>query len=265
MKLSAGRTRLSKILSLTAISILCLLPLLIMVTRYCISVYTNHVKPAFQVHNVTIDFKSIYSNKLKQQLINVVSVSFSKPDFYQTLKKNFKIIKNIEWQMAEPGHVKMLIEGVEPYCKVNDKFVLGNKHRLFPFGDFENYKLDHICNVWLSEKLINQKLDVGVYNFVRHIPCDMWQNFEIRYLKPTHIELLARRPICKCLVIADEKSFFDKRKLEMIGMIFEDMRYRGFVTEKILNAQRHRLVFDLRFGERILVKFFDPFKRGEGR
>jgi hypothetical protein len=265
MKLSGGKTKLTKVLFLASISILCLVPLFIMMSKFSISAYKNYLKPTFQVHNVTVKFQYFYSEKLKLEIMHEVSHLFNKQDFYQLLKNKFKIIKNIEWQMAEPGHVKMVIEGVQPYCKVNNKFVLGNKRRLFPFSFFENYKLDNISNIWLSEKLINQKLDLGLYNFVRHIPCDMWNNFEICYLKPSYIKLLAKTPICKCLVIADEKNIFDKRKFEMIGTVFDDMCYRGFVTEKILTAQYHRLVFDLRLGERILVKFFDPFKRGEGR
>jgi len=241
------------------------LPILIFSAKYCIIPCYENLNSMLKVRKITVEFKSVYSNKIKHEILQKIAGSFTQPNFCKNIKSSFKIIKTVEWHLSDVGSVKMLIEGAEPYCRVNNQFVLCNKHRLFTADCFETYKLDRICNIWLSEKMINQKLDADVYNFIRHIHGDKWQDFEIHYLKPSRIELVPKNATCKSLVIVDDKSFFDERKFQMADAAFNDLRCRGFVSEKILNAQNYRIMFDLRFGERVIVKFFDPFKRGVGR
>ena len=257
---------LTKLSTISILMFLAITPVIVFVTHATKNFWTFQIKPKLEVHQIKIKFNSIYSNKIKQELLQAVSQNFNEPCFYEKIKDNFKIIKNIEWHRSDIGCVNMTITGIEPFCKINNKYVLGNKHRLFEFDQLENCNLEHLPNIQLSEKMIHQKLDDQAYNFIRGISEATWKSFEINYLSQSNIELSPRYALCKSLVVVDEISFFNGKKLEMISAVFSDLTHKGFISEKVWNAKTHKLVFDLRGDNRILVKIFDSFnKRGMGR
>jgi hypothetical protein len=245
--------------------ILCTVPAAIFVTRTTQKFWATQIKPTFEVRQINIKFKSIYSNKIKQNLLQAVSQNFNDLNFYEKMKQEFKIIKKIEWQRSDLGCVNMTITGVEPICKINGLYVLGDKRRLFELSQFEDFKLEQLHKVQISEKFINKKLDDQTYNFVRRIPDTMWNSFAINYINRSRIELNPNYSICKSLIIVDQQSFFIEKKIEMISAVFSDLTHKGFISEKVLKAKSYKLVFDLRDDNRILVKIFDSFKRGMGR
>lgn len=109
---------------------------------------------------IEFDVDAVYSDKLKENLVDFISnqtqesklLSFDPDSFYSVLKENFKFIKEVEWDFTQPHIAKLKIVGAEPFCKINNKFVLGNKRRLFDFGFFENFELQNLKDVYVSHE-----------------------------------------------------------------------------------------------------------------
>ena len=213
----------------------------------------------------SIDF--VYSDKLKENLVNFISdqtqksklLTFNPDNFYSVLKENFKIIKEIEWDFTQPNIAKLKVFGAKPFCKINGKFVLANKKRLFDLGFFENFELQNLKDIYVSSEFFDQKITKQAYALLKNLSSNVWEKYDIDYLKPSNIVLHSNGKNTKVgsSFIVDDKNILNDQKIdwaEKIGENLESRMSRKFSTKEFLN--------DLRFKNKIFVRLSDIKNRG---
>ena len=215
----------------------------------------------FYARAVSHDISTCIADYTKQHTL----FSFNSHQLYSLLKGRCKLIKDFDCHVHVPKSVDVQVTGVQPYCIINNTFILGNKRRLFGYQDFVNADQATLHQVTLHPKLCGSKLPQNVFDFLHKIPLFRWQTFNIAYHSPSHIELTPKAASCPCTVIVDQATFFDDAKLKEIGNVFDNMVKRGFLLQKTLMAHDRRVTFDLRFDRRVVVRCKDGFnKRGTG-
>ncbi len=229
----------------------------------------------FSLDYVSVKMEHFYAPSLSRTIVACISdyakkntlFSFDTKELYRQVKKSCSAIKDFDCHVRVPKSVDVHVVGVKPYCTVNKSYVLGDKRRLLPHAFFVDYTNNNtLPNITLNPRLCgDDKLAEPLFNFLHHIPQQMWQTFVITYHNPMHIELLPKEARCSCRIIVDEHSFFDEAKLKAVGNVFSDMVQKGFLSKKTLMAQDPHVTFDLRFDQRVVVKCKDAFnKRGAG-
>lgn len=210
----------------------------------------------FNPKKITFNINSIYSDKLKENLINFVSsqidscklLNFNPNNFYKMLKQNFKIIKGVEWDFTNPEMAKLEIFGVNPFCKINNKFVLGNKKRLFNLDNFKNYDLNNLQSVDVAERFLDHKIATQAYLFLNKFFEQNVENYNLNYMDDRNIMLLFKNKNISLLV--DDKCFFDSEKMSWVNIVNEDFQKK--IKAKYQKNKGH--FFDMRFKDRILVR-----------
>ena len=235
----------------------------------------ENIANCFKPEKITFDLEHIYSPELAHKLTSFIVgqtsrslLSFDQQKFLSELKERFNIIKKIEWKYCIPKTLHLTIIGAKPFCKINNSFVLCNKKQLYDISLFKNFELDALENVVMNTGIYRNKknkLHKQVYTFLHSVPATRWEKFHITYHKPSYIELTPKESLCKCSIITDEKTFFDDQKLNTINAIFTDLYKKKLISNKNLQSQRPLIAFDMRFDERIVVKFLDKLKRGTGK
>lgn len=200
---------------------------------------------------INLNLRNIYSDKIKQDLISFTATATTKyatdfdPNlFYKSLKEQFKNIKKIKW-IFEKEKACLNIVGVAPFCLINDKFVLGNKRRLFSKKIFEKYNLNLLNLVELDSSFLKEKLDDDVYFFLQKIPQDKFDNFKILYSSHNEINLIPRNLKSNYLLKFDHNSFFEDTKFAATDFILKNFKNR---------FKRKTKVLDLRFKGRIYAR-----------
>lgn len=227
----------------------------------------------FNLDYASVQLDHFYSRDMTQDIKDCIAdytskhtlFSFSTKELYALLKARCKLIKDFDCHIQVPKSVKVQVVGVQPYCVVNNTFILGDKRRLFGRDSFTDIDCEALPHVTINQKLCSQKLSEQIFKFLHAIPLSRWRMFTIAYHSPSYIELRSKAAQCPCTVVADEASFFDDAKLKEIGNVFDNMVKRGLLLQKTLTARDSRVTFDVRFDRRVVVRCKDGFnKRGTG-
>ncbi len=222
-----------------------------------VSVKMDH----FYAKSVVDDIRSCIADYTKQHTL----FSFNTKELYAQLRTRCKLIKDFDCHIRVPKSVEIVVSGVQPYCVINDTYILGDKHRLFARECFADVNCADLSQVNINPELCSQKISESVFDFLHKIPLSHWQHFNITYHSSSHIELVPKASKCLCTLVVDEESFFDENKFKAVGNVFDDMVKRGFLLQKTLAAHDSHVTFDLRFDRRVVVRCKDGFnKRGTG-
>jgi hypothetical protein len=240
------------------------------VQRMVVSVRQNIYDSTYPRTTVCF-FEHIYSETVARKIQNLITADarrslflFSPQTLFQELKKEFPIIKKIDCRLSASMTLNVTVQGVAPSFLVNNQFVVGDKRKLLVPSYFENIDLKKFKPVSVDESWCGEKLDKQTYAFLHSIPQDYWDRFNITYHAPYKIELVPKKAACACKIIADEKSFFVRDKIAKINNIFEDLARKGLLTKRIVTSKECKILFDIRFNERVYVKFLERIKRGAG-
>ena len=165
----------------------------------------------------------------------------------------------------------MIVFGVLPKFEVNNDFVIAENYKVYPKKLFEHFDftLLHVLNI--SSKFSSREISPKLYNFLQTVPLEIWNHYTLFYESPTLIKLReitsndcmpSKMEIkseglegIKCLagkyeIIVDEHSIFEKEKFENIQKIYSDIEAK----KNGKSSLKKKLVFDMRFNRRILVK-----------
>jgi hypothetical protein len=247
------------LLLLTAISLS--LALIIPVSKKITSTVNKEITKVLTPEKLDFSFDNVYSTTVNASLTSFLK-QHSKPEklaefepkkFYSDLKKKFKIIKKVEWDFSNPKSAKLYIQGVKPLCKINNKFILGNKKRLFDPDVFPGIELK---NIELSSDFFNKKISTALFDLINKTPEQIWQKYNLSFIKPYDIEMqlfqtnLKKQPV----LIVDMENFFNIEKIETTNKIVPKLAEE---IDKKLGRQKIACL-DLRFKNRIIY-----YKRSE--
>lgn len=235
-----------------------------------VGVWQYYVQPLLQPTTVVCLTHNIYSEELIQSIkamvqeyaTNQLIVSFKPDVLYKKLKEQFKCIKSLSYELQAPKNIKVIIYGVEPKIIVNDQYVLGNKNRLFAVSDFQDFNVQMLPHVEIDDECCNQKLSSQVFEFVHKIPMNMWDRFKIIFSSVDAITLIPRQSPCPFKIITDTYSFFDEHKFKQVNTVFNDLVKKEKITQRMLASKECNVVFDIRFDNRVYVKFLNKSRRG---
>lgn len=245
--------------------------------------YAHHTLRFFTPKKITCTVSNVFCQKTHDNIMEFIAakiqpshkatagqatheslVNFDRVTFYNQLKQKFPIVKSLDWRFSVSQTLHLNVIGTTPYCIINDHYVLGDQKRLFSKDLFQDTNLTLLPRITINQPFVHQKISPTVYNFLHKIPPAMWQEFNISYHSPSNIELIPHQSICKCRIIADEKTFFHKRKFNALSAIFGDLCTQGFITKQVLRSQTIPLAFDFRIKDQIIIKFYDSRGRGKG-
>jgi hypothetical protein len=225
---------------------------------------------ALAPQKVELSVESIYSTKLKEQLIEFVAfktgpqeiLHFNIDNFYKELMSNFKIIKEAEWNFSEPTVGKLKLLGARPFCKINEKFVLCDNKNLFNLDDFKEFDLQCLNNVNMAQEFIEDKNFSAINAFLERVPAFMWDLYDLDYQKDSNILLSSKKDLdgLKTNLIVEAYRFFDDKKISWADKIG---RYLSQNTSSRFKKNKGYL-FDLRFNNRICVRSISIQNRGRG-
>jgi len=216
----------------------------------------------FSPKAVYIEQSSVYSNKLRDkvdrfirsEMIDTKKVVLNKYEFYKELKKNFKFVKGVRWRLDSPSHSSVKIEGVNPEFLINDKFVLGNKKRLFPKENFEEFNLDSLKKISIHDGFISEKIDPKIYKSLLKIPNKYFEDYDIFCNGINCMVLSKKEDVLKRIFLVDRKLLLNcfEEKFKSIDLLADDFISRKNLDKKLF--KKKRLVFDMRFNNLVCVK-----------
>ncbi len=231
-----------------------------------IFIFSNEkVLQAFKPQKVEFEIESVYSNELQKNLsdfaLKVIEQQklseFDLTNFCSTLKKNFKIIKDVACDFSQPEIAKLKILGSQPFCKINGESILASNGELFSFEQFNDFDSDCLPEVWVA----NEYKIESLFSFLKEIQPQIWQNFSIDYQKDTNIILWPKKQQPKkfCL-LTDKDSLSDFEKIEWVKEI-----EKKFGEELKRRARKNRVpLFDLRFKKRLFLRSIETTVNNRG-
>ncbi len=255
------------------ILILCFIFILILsffIGKVVVSTLSKGIKQITTPTTINYSIKDIYSESLQTKITDFIEKestpkklsSFTPEQFYKKLKSKFKIIKKIKWNFTQPKIAKLTINGVRPFCKINNKLILGNKKRLFDPFYFEQFNTENLNQVYLSQKYFNGKINLSVYNFFNKIPTQIWNKYHLNYHKDSEIilEKKDKKNSIQSFFLLENKNFFNFAKFDKAKLLIKNLKKdwgNRFFWKKIK-------LFDLRFGDRILYRPLNIKPLGRG-
>ncbi len=250
----------------------CSIPLTITLVKKLSITSSAQLNNLFVPRTITYELESIFDAPTRSSIQEFVHrtthqqslINFDREKFYKDLKHAFPLLKTVEYEFRAPDTLHCKLVGTTPYCRINNRFILGNKRRLFPLASFSEFNQQTLPCITLNEKLIGTKLDRSVYDFIHAIPQETWHSYQIFYKAPWEIHLIPTTAICHCRIITDEKNFFNQRKFGALSTLFKDLCDRGLITKNMLSSKGIPLAFDFRIKDQVIVKFHEPSKRGKG-
>jgi hypothetical protein len=243
------------LLSTTA---LLLILIIIPTTTKLFNTVNKSITLALTPEKIDFTLEHIYSEQIKTNLVKFLDKNskaenlahFDPESFYRKLKKEFKIIKTVEWDFSNPKTARLRIEGTKPFCKINNKFILGNKKRIFEFDQFSDFKLDQLQNIEVAQEHLKTKIDPELFIFLSRIFEQTWEKYDLTFLKNSNITLQLKESNFKNnpQFVLNTKSFSNPEKLssanKILGILNEEL-------SKKLGRQKAALC-DLRFKDRII-------------
>lgn len=250
-----------------------IVPPLVIVTRKIISSTSLSINSIFVPRQISCTFINISSEATKQQIKNIVQstltreslIHFDANQFYKTLEQQFPIIKTMVWKFQAPNTLALTITGAKPIFLINNTSVMGNKKHLIPPSFFDQNIVAQLPQICVEQNWINNNhINIDAYKVIRKLTNYLWTTYKITFHNTSNIELAPFQSICPCNIIADYKTLFDKKRFESLSPLFQDLQNRGLITKKMLSAKGPALAFDMRIKNQIIVKFYEPIKRGMG-
>ncbi|MCF7799678.1 hypothetical protein K9L05_02600 [Candidatus Babeliales bacterium] len=233
---------------------------------FCLIIRSISAGIGFANGKLIIKTENFYSKKLEKEIAsffkkNINSEKISKDklnSFCLQLKKKYKIIKKIELNSINPDNIECKITAAQPLFTVNNKFVLTDKKRLFDCEFFEFFDRKKINNFFIQESFLKEKMSVKIYNCLKNISKEIINDYDINYIKDTQVLLKSKNFDCNntnnnnFFILLDSNSV-DLNKIKKIESIKKaNLNFN-------LNKKRWKKckLFDLRFNNRILLKFVD--------
>ena len=224
--------------------------------------FKNFFYKTFSPRTVYIEQSSVYSNELRNEIdkfvrsemIDTKKAVLNKYEFYKDLKKNFKFVKGVQWRLDSLSQSSVKVDGVNPMFLINDKFVLGDKKRLFPKSWFSEFDLDSLKKVSMIGVLLEEKLDLNVYKAILKIPNRYFDEYDIFCGGANYIILSKKEADFKRTFVVDGKlllNCFDE-KFKSIDLLTTDFLSRKNLERRSL--KKKRLVFDMRFNNLVCVR-----------
>ncbi len=253
------KNKLIKLALLLSTATLLIIFVIIPTTRKIFNTVNKGISLALTPEKIDFTLDQIYSEQIKSNLLKFLDKNsraenlahFDPEAFYSKLKKEFKIIKKVEWDFSNPKTAKLRIEGTKPFCKINNKFILGNKKRLFEFDQFADFHTAQLQNIEIAPEHIKTKLNPELFIFLSRIFEQTWEQYDLTFLKNSNITLQLKQFNLKNKpqFILNTKSFSKPEKLfsanKILGILSEEL-------SKNLGRQKTALC-DLRFKDRIIV------------
>lgn len=246
------------------------IPVIIKGVQSIASAWQERIEPLFKPAQVICQIHNIYSTELVHSLQAAVQeyaadrliVHFKPEELYAKLKEQFKAVRTINYELLAPKTVKIIVEGAMPRFVVNDHFVIGSGRSLLTASDFQDFNLDQLPHVTVASMWCSQKLAVQAYDFIQKVPYDMWNQFAISFNNPSSITLVPEKSACPCKIVVDAASCFDAHKFEKINVVFNDLVKKELITSRLVASKECNILFDIRFDNRIYVKFLNRPRRG---
>lgn len=226
-------------------------------------VFKNFLQDSFVSQSIALNFKHIYSGEHHNRLEHFVQsevamIKYSDFDpikFYTNLKQNFKFVKKTFWNRDDLNSCSLTIEGVVPVFRINKKFILGNKRRLFLQEIFSDFDLNSLRQVDINPSLCLPKLPIQVWKFLKKIPNSYWDRYTVTYLKSCNIFLDRNSKDQMYRFIVNEDLLFNEKNMELAGMLYKDfVDKKGLLRYRKKSTQNKRLVYDMRFRNCVCVK-----------
>ncbi len=248
----------------------CLIALIIPLCKITFSALNKGMAKLITPQKIEFSIDHIYSKDLIKDLTEFVTkntsteklTEFNPQAFYKKLKAKFKIIKKIEWDFTQPQIAKLKLQGTKPFGKINNKFVLGNKKRLFHFDHFKDFDIENLKNIQLSQEYFDQKINPETYSFLNNISPKIWTKYALTYYKDWAIilEKKNKKNSVQSFFLFDKKHFFNSKKMLCAKLLIKKLKKdwgNRFFWRKIK-------LFDLRFKDRILYRplKIKPWGRG---
>ncbi len=206
---------------------------------------------------ILVDLDFIYSDTLRSNILSFVD-SYVTTSFWSTfdpyafnkkVSNQFKIIKKVVWDYANPDVAKITLKGAKPFCRINNQFILADNKQIFDTKYFETYDLEIIKNVSLPANFFDNTISNNIYSFLEKVSPDSWLKYNLNYLKNSSITLSDKHNEVKgtkVLFLSDDDGFFNYKKWELSEKIKDDLLDRK-------NRKKHYVV-DLRFNNRVVMK-----------
>jgi hypothetical protein len=216
------------------------------------------IQEHFAPQSIVITCKDIYSDELRCEIKHSIAqylsgrsyADVSLDELHKNLKQYFKLIEKVSWNWCSWGESELVVEGVKPLFIVNDMFVLGEKRRLFPTVFFTDISLDSLKSVSLNFSLCGIKIPRSVHNFLKKVPKDYWDKYKISYNSCEEIVLEHKESSLPSVFVVNENVVFDKEKVKRAELLYDDVLRR----KKVTRLNRSKVVYDLRFDNRIYAK-----------
>ncbi len=249
-----------------------IIPPLVVVSKKIVAAYSSQMNALFTPKEIALEISNISNPSVAQAIKEFVTtktstsmLEFSPQVFYRELKKAFPIVQKLDWHFSSAQVLHLTVMGTTPFCVINNNYVLGDKRRLLTPDLFEAQQLKDLPRITMHERWLGEKIDRGVFAFVRSIPATYWQHYTITYHNPSTIFLQPTSALCRCRIVTTEKTFFARHKFKALGPLFQDLCKRELVTQAMLKSSKKILLgFDFRLQDQIIVSFYEPSKRGKG-
>lgn len=251
-------SRISVLVIFTAI----LIPSLFSLTKKFILSVKEKANTNLSFEKIEIEFENIYSKEIESeirkfannQIQKATLLSFDQNEFYKNLKNNFSIIKQFECHIDSLTiHFKII--GVKPYCIINNNWVMCNKKQLFETTLFNQFNLTNLKNISLNSKSFKNPLPKDLYHFIKQIPKEHWESFDINFVKSTEIYLTPKNQALNYCFVTNEKNIFDKPKITKAQDLYKKLIYDENFIKKMKRNRNNKLILDLRFKNRIVTDF----------
>lgn len=247
MKFKASYIKIIKILGIASVA--CFLLFLVYKTGCSI---LSAARSSIAPRSLVVNFQKIYSPVLRNELERFahqefnqslpkrlrrtsqqLNVAFDPNEFHKNLKRNFKIIRRVVWDIDSSGCAYLTISGVEPAFLINNTLILGDKKRLFPSSFFSDLSTDNLHHISFDSRLISAKLPNDQYRFLQTVSKDILRDYNVLYVSPTHIELRDNSDESSFCIVSDELLSVEKiKKVQMKKNFTYDVRFKNCIYEQ---------------------------------
>lgn len=235
-----------------------------------IGFWHQKIQPVLQPTLVECEVHHVYSQELVRSIQAAVQehakdsliICFKPQNLYEKLKEQFTCLKSMSYELQAPKMVKITLYGTTPKVIVNENFILGDKRRLFALSDFQDFDCAQLPCISIASAWCEKKLAKQAYDFVQRVPISMWNRFKILFTSPEVIILTPTQNACPFKIIADVHTFFNENKFEQVNSVFNDLIKKEQITQRMLASKECNVVFDVRFDNRVYVKFLNKPRRG---
>lgn len=210
---------------------------------------------------VTLETEGIYSDSslkvigdVLNSLISSKGIKNFSPTLYcEQISKVVDIVQEVRWKMDSSKKGILTVVGVKPSFILGVDRVIAENRKIYPKKSFERYNFSKLRKITFSLNYCCQEISTNLYQFLQKIPPKLWDRYTITCEKPTLIRL--QDLVRNWEIIVDEKNIFDLDKMKQLELVAEDIDLKKSLTRR--RKREARLVFDLRFDKRILVKSRD--------